>query len=110
MSALANFANIGKVFVQLLQALLGVLTQSFGNLEMLSFHGDGDGHGLNVLSRAAARRCERYFRTSDVDALWAQLKDRCRVEYAPATFDYGMREFAVYDNSGYLLQFGQEVS
>jgi uncharacterized glyoxalase superfamily protein PhnB len=51
-----------------------------------------------------------YFRTSDVDAMWAQLKDRCRVEYALETFDYGMREFAVYDNSGYLLQFGQEVS
>lgn len=51
-----------------------------------------------------------YFRTSDVDALWAQLKDQCRVEYAPETFPYGMREFAVYDNSGYLLQFGQEVS
>jgi uncharacterized glyoxalase superfamily protein PhnB len=51
-----------------------------------------------------------YFRADNVDALWAQLKDRCRVEYAPETFDYGMREFAVYDNSGYLLQFGQEVS
>lgn len=51
-----------------------------------------------------------YLRTDDVDAAWAQLKDRCRVEYAPETFDYGMREFAVYDNSGYLLQFGQEVS
>jgi uncharacterized glyoxalase superfamily protein PhnB len=51
-----------------------------------------------------------YFRTDDVDALWSQLKDRCRVEYGPESFDYGMREFAVYDNSGYLLQFGQEVS
>jgi uncharacterized glyoxalase superfamily protein PhnB len=51
-----------------------------------------------------------YFRTDNVDTLWAQLKDRCRVEYPLETFDYGMREFAVYDNSGYLLQFGQEVS
>ena len=24
-------------------------------------------------------------------------------------FDYGMREFAVFDNNGYLLQFGQEI-
>lgn len=23
--------------------------------------------------------------------------------------DWGMREFAIYDNNGYLLQFGQEV-
>jgi hypothetical protein len=26
-----------------------------------------------------------------------------------ANFDYGMREFAVYDNNGYLLQFGTPV-
>ncbi|MFN5228579.1 MAG: hypothetical protein ACK5Q3_18600 [Planctomycetota bacterium] len=24
-------------------------------------------------------------------------------------FDYGMREFAIYDNNGYLLQFGQSL-
>ncbi len=48
-----------------------------------------------------------YFRVDDVDALWAQLNERARVEYALETFDYGMREFAIRDNSGYLLQFGQ---
>lgn len=48
-----------------------------------------------------------YFRVDDVEALWAQLKDRAHVEYALETFDYGMREFAIRDNSGYLLQFGQ---
>ena len=50
-----------------------------------------------------------YFRVDDVDALWAHLKDRARVEYALETFDYGMREFAIRDNSGYLLQFGQSA-
>ena len=50
-----------------------------------------------------------YFRVDDVDALWTQLKDRARVEYALETFDYGMREFAIRDTSGYLLQFGQPV-
>lgn len=27
----------------------------------------------------------------------------------PETFAYGMREFAIYDNNGYLLQFGTPV-
>ena len=51
-----------------------------------------------------------YFKTDDVDALWFRLKDRCQIEYPLDDFDYGMREFAIRDNSGYLLQFGQETS
>lgn len=50
-----------------------------------------------------------YFRTSDVDSLWVSLRDRVTVCYPIETFDYGMREFAIYDNNGYLLQFGQET-
>ncbi|HEY2468570.1 MAG TPA: VOC family protein [Terracidiphilus sp.] len=50
-----------------------------------------------------------YFKSDDVAALWERLKDRCRVEYPLEDFDYGMREFAIPDNSGYLLQFGQEL-
>ncbi len=49
-----------------------------------------------------------YFRTPDVDSAWLELKDRVEVCYPPETFDYGMREFGIYDNNGYLLQFGQE--
>ena len=48
-----------------------------------------------------------YFRTDDVDGLWRSLKDRARVCYPIEEFDYGMRELGVYDNNGYLLQFGQ---
>ena len=51
-----------------------------------------------------------YLRTDDVDGLWSRLKDRVRVCYPIEEFEYGMREFAIYDNNGYLLQFGQEVS
>lgn len=51
-----------------------------------------------------------YITTDDVDALWEQWKDKCRICYDIETFDYGMREFALYDNNGYLLQFGQEVN
>ena len=47
-----------------------------------------------------------YFKTSDVDHLWQQLKDAARVCYPIEDFEYGMREFAIYDNNGYMLQFG----
>jgi uncharacterized glyoxalase superfamily protein PhnB len=50
-----------------------------------------------------------YFRVDNVDDLWSRLRDEARVCYPIETFDYGMREFAIYDNNGYLLQFGQAV-
>jgi len=50
-----------------------------------------------------------YINTNDADAWWEKLKDICKVCYAIETFDYGMREFAVFDINGYLLQFGQPV-
>lgn len=51
-----------------------------------------------------------YFNTDDVDALWEKLKDKAKVCYGIEDFYYGMREFAVYDNNGYLLQFGQDIA
>lgn len=50
-----------------------------------------------------------YFRVEGVDGWWDRLKDKCLVEYGLEDFEYGMREFAVRDNSGYLLQFGQRT-
>lgn len=50
-----------------------------------------------------------YFTTDDVDEMWAKVKDKAAVCYGIENFEYGMREFAVYDNNGYLLQFGQEI-
>lgn len=50
-----------------------------------------------------------YFKTNDVDELWEEVKDRARVLYPLETFEYGMREFAIHDNNGYLLQFGKEI-
>jgi uncharacterized glyoxalase superfamily protein PhnB len=49
-----------------------------------------------------------YFKTPDVDALWERLRDKVRICYPIENFAYGMREFGVYDNNGYLLQFGQD--
>jgi uncharacterized glyoxalase superfamily protein PhnB len=51
-----------------------------------------------------------YFNVDDVDALWAAVKDRARIGYPMEDFPYGMREFAIYDNNGYLLQFGTPLS
>jgi uncharacterized glyoxalase superfamily protein PhnB len=50
-----------------------------------------------------------YFRCDDVDAWWEELKDRATVVYPIENFEYGMREFAIRDNNGYILQFGKEL-
>lgn len=51
-----------------------------------------------------------YFRVKEVDTYWHVLKDKVNICYPLENFDYGMREFACYDNNGYLLQFGSPVS
>lgn len=51
-----------------------------------------------------------YFNVEDVDTWWEKLKDITKVCYGIENFEHGMREFAIYDNNGYLLQFGQEVA
>ncbi|NER15073.1 bleomycin resistance family protein [Leptobacterium flavescens] len=50
-----------------------------------------------------------YIFTNPVDDLWKELKDKVDISYPIETFDYGMREFAITDCNGYLLQFGQGV-
>jgi len=51
-----------------------------------------------------------YFKTDRVDELWSNLKDKANISYPMENFEYGMREFAIKDNNGYLLQFGQEIN
>lgn len=51
-----------------------------------------------------------YINTNNVDAWWEKLKDKCKVCYPIETFDYGMREFGIFDINGYLIQFGQPVN
>jgi len=50
-----------------------------------------------------------YIKTDDVDGCWEKIKDKTQVCYPIEDFDYGMREFGVFDNNGYLLQFGQAL-
>ena len=51
-----------------------------------------------------------YIKTDSVDVLWESLKDQVDICYDIENFDWGMREFAIYDNNGYMIQFGQDIS
>ena len=44
-----------------------------------------------------------------IDEVWEKVKDKAEVCYPVQDSDYGMREFGVYDNNGYLVQFGQPI-
>ncbi|HAO47615.1 MAG TPA: VOC family protein [Ferruginibacter sp.] len=50
-----------------------------------------------------------YINVEDVDALWNSLKDTCEVVYPLENFIYKMREFAIKDNNGYVLNFAEPV-
>lgn len=50
-----------------------------------------------------------YFNVENADELWDELKDKTKICYEIETFDWEMREFAIYDNNGYILQFGQDL-
>ena len=50
-----------------------------------------------------------YLNTNNVDAWWEQLKDIAHVYYEIENFEYGMREFAIKDPNGYIIQFGQPI-
>lgn len=51
-----------------------------------------------------------YFNITQIDDFWKNLKDKVKICYKIEDFEWGMREFAVYDNNGYILQFGEAVS
>ena len=50
-----------------------------------------------------------YVKLDDVESLWESVKNKVNVSYPLESFDYGMKEFGMYDNNGYLIQFGQEI-
>jgi len=50
-----------------------------------------------------------YLYPDNVDEIWEQLKDKVTIEYPIENFEYGMREFAIKDCNGYLIQFGQSI-
>jgi uncharacterized glyoxalase superfamily protein PhnB len=50
-----------------------------------------------------------YFSVDNVAGFWEQGRSKTTVVYPIEDFEYGMREFALRDNNGYILQFGQEI-
>ncbi|OYD40830.1 VOC family protein [Sphingobacterium cellulitidis] len=50
-----------------------------------------------------------YMVCEDVSAIWEALKNTVEVCYELEDFEWGMREFGIYDNNGYVLQFGEEI-
>ena len=51
-----------------------------------------------------------YFNITNASALWQQLKGKTIICYPIKDFEYGMREIAIFDNTGYLLQFGENIN
>ena len=51
-----------------------------------------------------------YIEVDDVDSVWDELKYAGNICYPIENFQYGMREFGMFDNNGYLLQFGEVIN
>lgn len=50
-----------------------------------------------------------YFVIDEVDELWDAIKSKAKLAYAIDNFSHNMREFGIFDNNGYMLQFGREL-
>ena len=50
-----------------------------------------------------------YIYLDGVDEFWEKIKDKVEVVYPPENFEYQMREFAVKDNNGYVINFGESL-
>jgi uncharacterized glyoxalase superfamily protein PhnB len=50
-----------------------------------------------------------YFNVDNTDEWYEYLKDKTSIYYPIENFEYGMREFAIKDCNGYILQFGQHI-
>ena len=67
---------------------------------------DGDhGHGEHHAELGGGL----YVNVDDVDALAAELSSKVALEYGPQDMEYGMREFGVTDNNGFMIMFGQSI-
>ena len=51
-----------------------------------------------------------YITCEAVEVIWMELKDQLEVVYSLEEFPWRMREFAVYDLNGYVIQFGEMVN
>jgi len=51
-----------------------------------------------------------YFYVTEVDQLFADIKDRVEVRRTPADQPYHLREFEIADLNGYVLVFGENLA
>lgn len=51
-----------------------------------------------------------YFNVNNVDEMWNNIKSNVDVCYEIEDFPWNMREFAIYDINGYILQFGEDLN
>jgi catechol 2,3-dioxygenase-like lactoylglutathione lyase family enzyme len=51
-----------------------------------------------------------YFYVSDVDGLYARIRDRVHVRRPPCDQPYHLREFEISDLNGYVLVFGENLA
>jgi uncharacterized glyoxalase superfamily protein PhnB len=51
-----------------------------------------------------------YVDTDNVDELWEQIKDKVKVKYPVGNQPWLVRDFSIFDNNGYEVVFGQDIS
>lgn len=51
-----------------------------------------------------------YISTDDVDELYERVKGKARIKMDIGDREYRMRDFSIWDNNGYELCFGQDIS
>lgn len=51
-----------------------------------------------------------YFFMEDVDRLWETVKDKAQIKTPICDREYLMRDFSIFDNNGYEIVFGEDIS
>jgi len=50
-----------------------------------------------------------YFDIENIDEVWEEIKGKSNIHYAIEDTEWQKRQFAIYDNNGYMLEFGQDI-
>ncbi len=74
--------------------------------QTIMFHEMMDHHGQDKPIMTGSL----YINVEDVDEWYEGIKEKVRLCYPLESFDFGMREFGIWDNNGYLLILGSAIS
>ncbi len=50
-----------------------------------------------------------YLDTENADGWWERIQGKAEIVYPIENFEYNMREFAIKDCNGYMIQFGETI-